>query len=109
MDFKALNVLPKTFQYRSSQLSHLLLSLPKGAVYLKASTQLKAFAELALRPPPPPPVFANSVLSSRFREGASGGFMSFFHAAPVNKQMGVISGLPIVTLRDCYQAEQFSL
>nr|CAD7197270.1 unnamed protein product [Timema douglasi] len=40
MEFKALNVLPKTFQYRGSQLSHLLLSLSKGAVYLNKAPEL---------------------------------------------------------------------
>nr|CAD7259868.1 unnamed protein product [Timema shepardi] len=55
----------------------------EGISSLRKSTQLKAFAELTS-----PPVFANSVLFSRFREGASGGLVSFFHAAPVNKQTG---------------------
>nr|CAD7409305.1 unnamed protein product [Timema poppensis] len=56
-----------------------------GISSLRKSTQLKVFAELA----PIPPVFSNSVLFSRFREGASGGFALFFHAAPVNKQTGI--------------------
>nr|CAD7195813.1 unnamed protein product [Timema douglasi] len=48
MEFKALNVLPKTFQYRSSQLSHLLLSLSKGAVYLNKAVQNGRLEEIPL-------------------------------------------------------------
>nr|CAD7404169.1 unnamed protein product [Timema cristinae] len=38
-----------------------------------------------------PSVFTVSIQFSRFGEGALGGFVSFFHAAPVNKQTGFIS------------------
>nr|CAD7197786.1 unnamed protein product [Timema douglasi] len=54
-----------------------------GISSLRKSTQLKAFAELA------PP---KSSLTVYYLPGsvkvASGGFVSFFHAAPVNKQTG---------------------